>query len=144
MKSSISPIKKVNVMERSEPSNPEVNPKPERRQFTAEYKRRIVREVEACTKPGEIGALLRREGLYSSLLADWRRSIRLAEQEALATKKRGPKVKVNENEREIARLRRENERLAGELKKAEVIIDIQKKLSGLLGIPFDPQEPENK
>lgn len=119
--------------------DPEVTESFRRRQFSAEYKRRIVREADACTEPGAVGALLRREGLYSSHLAEWRRAIREAEANALAPQKRGPKVKVDPEAIEMVRLRQENERLKTELRKAEVIIDVQKKLSELLGIPLDSQ-----
>ena len=96
----------------------EVVAKAERRRFTAEYKRRIVREADRCTKPGEIGALLRREGLYSSLLTTWRAARERGELEGLAPKKRGPKAtppdprdkKLAEQEREITRLRKRAER----------------------------------
>lgn len=106
--------------------NPEVSPKPGRRRFTAEYKRRIVREADACTQLGEVGSLLRREGLYSSHVTGWRQSLRQAEEVALRAKKRGPKIKKDLKEDELGRLRRENDRLKDELRKAEVIIDIQK------------------
>ena len=121
-------------------SDPEVLPQPERRHFTAKYKRQIVREADACTLPGEVGALLRREGLYSSHLTVWRRNLREAEEAAFGAKNRGPKVKANPESEELARLRREVERLKSELKKAEVINDIQKKLSVLLGITLEPPE----
>lgn len=120
--------------------DPEVSSKPERRRFTADYKRRIVREADACTLPGEVGALLRREGIYSSHLAEWRRSLRQAEEIAFTAKKRGPKVKTTPENEELTRLRRENERLKTELRKAEAINEIQKKLAGLFGIQL-PQEP---
>lgn len=136
MLSSRTPSTEVAIM-----PNPEVEPKTERRRFTAEYKRRIVREADACTLPGEVGALLRREGIYSSHLAEWRRSLRQAELLAFSAKKRGPKVKVDPRDLELSRLQRENERLKTELMKAGVIIDVQKKLSGLLGISLEPQEP---
>lgn len=119
--------------------NPEVSPKPGRRRFTAEYKRRIVREADACTQLGEVGSLLRREGLYSSHVTGWRQSLRQAEEVALRAKKRGPKIKKDLKEDELGRLRRENDRLKDELRKAEVIIDIQKKLSELLGIQLPAQ-----
>lgn len=120
--------------------DPEVTELARRRQFSAEYKRRIVREADACTEPGAVGALLRREGLYSSHLTEWRRVIREAETNALVPQKRGPKAKVDPAAIENARLRRENELLKAELRKAEVIIDVQKKLSELLGIPLDVQQ----
>jgi transposase len=99
----------------------EVVAKAERRRFTAEYKRRIVREADRCTKPGEIGALLRREGLYSSHLVTWRAARDRGELEGLSPKKRGPKVappdprdrKIAELEREVGRQTKRAERLHG-------------------------------
>lgn len=131
-------------MDNSPHSNPEVTPKPDRRQFTADYKRRIVREANACTRPGEVGALLRREGLYSSHLTSWRQALKAAEDTALSPHKRGPKVALDPRDTEVARLRQEVERLKGRLERAEVIIDVQKKLSGLLGMPLDQQPEETK
>lgn len=122
--------------------NPEVNPKPDRRRFAAEYKRKIVREADACTQAGEVGAMLRREGLYSSHLTGWRQSLRQAEKIAFSDKKRGPKIKITPKDEELAGLRRENGHLKEELRKAKVIIDIQKKLSGLLGFSLNPKESE--
>ena len=121
--------------------DPEVVPKAKRRQFTAEYKLRILSEAEQCTRPGEIGALLRREGLYSSHLDKWRKQRRRGSLQALAPQKRGPKP--DPQAAELARLRRENERLQARLKQAEAIIEIQKKLSALLGVtmPEDDEQP---
>jgi transposase-like protein len=113
-------------------ADPEVTPKAERRRFTAEYKLRILAEADACTKPGEIGALLRREGLYSSHLDRWRKLRRKGSLQGLAPQKRGPKVDLQAAD--IARLRRENERLQQRLQQAETIIEVQKKLSALLGL----------
>ncbi len=115
--------------------DPEVVPKAQRRQYSAEYKLRILAEADAATQPGEIGALLRREGLYSSLLDKWRHQRRKGSLQALAPQKRGPKVDplVAENER----LRRENVRLQQRLRQAETIIDVQKKLSLMLGLTSD-------
>jgi transposase-like protein len=113
--------------------DPEVVPKAKRRKFTAEYKRRILEEADNCTEAGEIGALLRREGLYSSHLTTWRRQRDRGVAKGLSPKKRGRKRK-DELEREIARLQRENERLQTSLEEAEMIIDVQKKLSRLLGL----------
>ena len=123
--------------------NPEVLEKPLRRRFTAEYKLRILKEVDALTDSGQIGALLRREGLYSSHLTTWRRQREAGTIEALRPKKRGRRGRrrdpvIRENEQ----LRRENDRLARRLKKAETIIEIQKKISELLGIPLSPPEPD--
>ena len=107
--------------------------KPKRRRFSAEYRLRIVREADACKAPGEVGALLRREGLYSSLLSAWRRQ---RDAEALAnlrSKKRGPKPKAVDPR--VKRLERENVRLRRQLEQAETIIEIQKKLLGSWGSP---------
>jgi len=100
-----------------------------RRRFSAAYKQRILQEVDACQEHGEIGALLRREGLYSSHLSKWRRE-RAAGQ--LSDKPRGRKA--DPQAAELARLRHENERLRKALEKAELIIDVQKKLSQVLGL----------
>ena len=113
--------------------DPEVVPKAKRRKFSAEYKRRILDEADSCTEPGQIGALLRREGLYSSHLTTWRRQRDRGLIQALSPKKRGRKRK-DELEREVARLQRENTRLQARLEQAEMIIDVQKKLSKLLGL----------
>jgi transposase-like protein len=113
--------------------DPEVMPKAKRRKFSAEYKRRILDEADSCTEPGQIGALLRREGLYSSHLTTWRRQRDRGLIQALSPKKRGRKRK-DELEREVARLQRENARLQARLEQAEMIIDVQKKLSKLLGL----------
>jgi transposase len=113
--------------------DPEVVPKAKRRKFSAEYKRRILEEADSCTEPGQIGALLRREGLYSSHLTTWRRQRDRGLIQALSPKKRGRKRK-DELEREVVRLERENARLQASLEQAEMIIDVQKKLSKLLGL----------
>ncbi len=119
--------------------NPEVVPKAKRRQFTAEYKLRIVREADACTEPGQIGSLLRREGLYSSYLSKWRQQREDGQLQALSSKKRGRKPEDPSVE-ELAQLQRENERLRIRLEQAEIIIDVQKKLSQLLGLTTDTTE----
>ena len=113
----------------------EVVPKAKRRTFTAAYKLRILEEADRCTQSGEIGALLRREGLYSSNLTTWRRQRRQGQLQALTPQKRGPKPDARE--KEIAALRREKEQLERRLEKAETIIAFQKKLSRLLGLPED-------
>jgi len=112
--------------------DPEVVPKAKRRQFSAKYKRRILNEYEACNEPGEKGTLLRREGLYSSHITAWRRQKERDELDGLKTKKRGPKK--DSQAAEIARLKKENERLSQRLKQAELIIEVQKKISQLLGL----------
>jgi len=126
------------------PPNPEVPEKPVRRRFTAEYKLDILRQADMCTGPGSLGALLRREGLYSSNLTTWRRQRDEGTLAALKPKQRGRKAAVVdpvaiENER----LLKENARLAKRLKQAELIIDVQKKVSQILGITLEtPPESE--
>lgn len=112
--------------------DPEVKPKKKRRRFTAKYKRQILEEADRCTQPGEVGALLRREGLYSSHLSQWREQREAGELAALTPKKRGRKQAISETEREVARLKRENEQLKIKLEQANVIIEVQKKLSDLI------------
>ena len=127
------------------PPDPEVPEKKPRRKFTAQYKLRILVEAEACKEPGEIGALLRREGLYSSNLSAWRKQRDKGLLDVMSPKKRGRKklAKIPLTQ-EVARLQRENERLKHKLKQAETIIDVQKKISQILGIPQDlPEEEEN-
>ena len=114
--------------------DPEVPANPKRRQFTAEYKRLILDQAEACRDEGAIGALLRREGLYSSHLTTWRRQREQGERQALTPKKRGRKSTANPLTEENQRLRTDNARLSRRLEQAELIIDVQKKVSALLGI----------
>ena len=109
----------------------EVVAKAKRRQYTAEYKLRILREVDACQGYGEIGALLRREGVYSSSLTNWRRQRERGELDGLSPQKRGPKL--DPQAVELVRLKREVERLRERLRKAEMIIDVQKKVAQMLG-----------
>ena len=125
--------------------DPEVVAKPKRRTYTAEYKLGILQEVEAAAVTrGGIGVLLRREGLYSSLLATWRRERANGILEALTPQKRGPKSKRNPMEEENQKLRRQNARLAEDLRKAHIIIDVQKKVAALLGHPIPEQDPEEQ
>jgi len=113
----------------------EVVAKAKRRQYTAEYKLRILRELDDSQGKGETGALLRREGLYSSHLTKWRRERTSGELAGLRVQKRGPKP---DNEAvELGRLQSENERLRERLRQAELIIDVQKKVSQLLGMPIE-------
>jgi transposase len=119
--------------------DPEVVPKAKRRQFTVKYKLRIIGEADACTEPGQIGSLLRREGLYSSYLSKWRQQREDGQLQALSSKKRGRKPEDPSVE-ELAQLQRENERLRTRLEQAEIIIDVQKKLSKLLGLTTDTTE----
>jgi len=118
----------------------EVVVKAQRRQYTAEYKLRILREVEACQGSGEIGALLRREGVYSSNLTNWRRQRERGELDGLSAHKRGPKV--DPQAAELARLKRENERLQERLRKAELIIEVQKKVAQILGVSIEEEPPD--
>lgn len=123
----------------------EVIEKAKRRRFTAEYRQRILREAAACTKRGEIGALLRREGLYSSHLTIWRQDAEQAQQQALTPKKRGPKPKAtDERDKRIAQLERDNAKLARRAERAEALVEVQKKVSLLLGIALPkPEESES-
>ena len=124
--------------------NPEVVAKPRRRAFTADYKRRILDEADAARVSGSVGALLRREGLYSSHLVTWRRERDAGLLEALTPQKRGPKSKRHPLEDENQKLRRHNERLSEQLRKAEIIIDVQKKVAALLGRPIPETDPEEQ
>ena len=127
--------------ERTDQDSPEVSEKASRRRFTAEYKARILDEADRCTEPGQVGELLRREGLYSSHLTNWRRQ----RETGLAPKQRGRKPKSNKKEQqELERLRRENKRLAERLRQAETIIDVQKKVCEMLGIPPAPTDGESE
>ncbi len=122
-------------------TDPEVVPKATRRQFSAAEKLRILQEADACSQPGQIGALLRREGLYSSQLTTWRRLRALGQLQALRPQQRGPKPVLDPLAEDLAALRRENARLQAQLTRAETIIDVQKKLSQLLGLPLTPEIP---
>ena len=125
--------------------DPEVVAKPKRRTYTAEYKQRILQEAEAAAAVrGGVGALLRREGLYSSLLYVWRRERAQGIREALTPQKRGPKSKRDPLEEENQKLRRQNARLTEDLRKAHIIIDVQKKVAALLGHPIPEPDPDEK
>lgn len=115
--------------------DPEVPPRAKRRHFSPEYKKRILEEADACIERGQIGALLRREGLYTSHLDKWRRQREQGTLAGLTPKKRGRKPKPEAAE--LARLRREKARLEKKLHRAETIIAFQKKLADLLGIPLE-------
>ena len=115
----------------------EVSEKPVRRRFSTEYKVRILTEADKCVKMGQLGELLRREGLYSSLLSTWRAQRDAGMLAGLAPKRRGRKAKAkNPLADENRRLQRENLRLAEKLRQAELIIDVQKKVSEMLSIPL--------
>lgn len=116
--------------------DPEVAAQAKRRRFTAEYKRNILAQADQAKGSGGIGALLRREGLYSSVLATWRRERAAGVLQALAPHKRGPQSKVDPFAEENQFLRRENLRLVEELRKADLVIEVQKKVAALLGRPL--------
>lgn len=126
--------------------DPEVGEKATRRRFSAEYKLRILKRAEACKgKPGALGELLRKEGLYSSHLSSWRRQREQGELEALSARRRGrkanPRAKKSQREKD---LERENRRLKRRLEKVELMLEIQKKTSELLGIPLSGPESAGK
>ena len=109
--------------------------KPRRRTYTAEYKRRILREADTCATPGAVGALLRREGLYSSHLVMWRRARERGELTALTPKTRGRKPRVDPRDRKIAELERQLTEITGRAQRAEALVDAQKNLAALLERP---------
>lgn len=117
--------------------DPELVEKAKRRRFSADYKLKIVREAEACTRPGEIGELLRREGLYSSLLTEWRRARDTGALQALQRPRGRPKS--DPRDAEIAGLRRRAERAEAELVKARKVIEVQGNVSALLGELLEPR-----
>jgi transposase-like protein len=116
-------------------SDCEVVPRARRRTFSNADKRRILQAADLCTKPGEIGALMRREGVYSSSLSTWRRQRELADLAALAPQKRGPKADpARLDAQQIAQLTRERDKLRVELDKAQLVIEVQKKVVALLDL----------
>ena len=126
----------MGAMEEVEPSSSEVEvvARPRRRRFTAEYKLRILRQADGCSRPGEVGTLLRREGLYSSNLTAWRKQGEKGELEGLS-RKRGPLPKPrNPLAGRVMALERENARLQRRAERAEGLVEIQKKVSEILGI----------
>jgi len=133
----------MNTMNGNVISETEVTPKARRRSFTKEYKLSILERAEGCSSSGEIGKLLRQEGLYSSHLASWRKQRREGTLRALG-RKRGPKKSKSAEQLENEKLRRENQRLRKKLAHAEKILDVQKKLSEVLGIPLDDEGEETE
>ena len=124
--------------------NPEVPEKAIRRSYTAEYKRRILKEAEGCKEKGQIGTLLRREGLYSSNLTAWRHQAERGTLDALSSKKRGPKARKHDPSiRRITEQEKEIQKLQAKLKKAELIIDAQKKIAEIFQLYRDQKEEEN-
>jgi len=127
----------------SSPPDPEVPEKMLRRKFTAKYKLQILAEADTCTQPGQLGALLRREGLYSSSLTTWRRQRKKGILKAMTPKKRGRKQKKkNPLAKQVVQLEKDNRRLQQKLKQAELIIEAQKKMSEILGIAQDLDESD--
>jgi len=122
--------------------DPEVVAKTKRRKFTAAYKQQILVKADAAAEHGGIGALLRREGLYSSILVKWRSERNASIRQGLEPRKRGPKSKRNPFAEENQKLQHANDRLTEQLRKAELIIDVQKKVGTLLGWPLPDPERE--
>lgn len=123
--------------------DPEVPAKPQRRKFSAEDKKRIVEETDRAVQHGGVGAILRREGIYSSTLHGWRKERDAAVRKAFS-QKRGPQAQRNPLAGENEKLRRQNQRLQEELEKAHIIIDVQKKVAKLWGHPTPQAPPEEK
>ncbi len=122
----------------------EVTPKASRRRFSRTYKLSVLAEADACTKPGELGALLRREGLYSSHLSSWRSQRDQGNLEGVA-KKRGPKPReVNPLDKKVHELERENAKLRRRAKRAEALIEVQKKVSDLWGVTLPKSDDDEK
>ena len=127
------------------PANPEVLERPKRRTYSTQEKLRILAALDRCSRPGEIGALLRREGVYSSSITRWRRQRDNGVLHGLSPVRRGPKAAPPPpQDKEMAMLKRENARLRKRLSQAEMVIDVQKKVSQLLGIALDSAENGNK
>jgi transposase-like protein len=128
----------------SDRPDPEVPEKRPRRKFTARYKLEVLKKADACTQSGELGSLLRKEGLYSSNLTTWRKQRDQGLLDAMSPKKRGrKKIEKNPLSKEVATLQGEVKRLRLKLKKAETIIEFQKKISEMLGISQNPDEESN-
>jgi len=123
------------------PPDPEVVIKPQPRRYTAEYKLRMLKEYDACEQPGEKGALLRREGIYASNISTWRRQYSQGGLDGLHKTKRGPKA--GPHDRENKQLREENKQLKKRLQQAELIIEVQKKVSQILEIELNEEEHES-
>jgi len=124
--------------------NPEVSEKASRRNYTAEYKRRILKEAADCKKQGQVGALLRREGLYSSNLTAWRHQAERGTLDALSSRKRGPRSrKPDPSARRITEQEKEIQKLQAKLKKAELIIEAQKKIAEIFQLLREQKEGEN-
>lgn len=123
-----------------EPQDVEVVPKHTRRRFSAKFKQGILKKLEACRGDGDVGKLLRQNGLYSSYVTAWQREVEELEVAALEPRQRGPKKKLTESEREVVVLRRESLQWRARAERAELLVEIQKKVSLLLNIPLTPTE----
>lgn len=120
----------------------EVVVKAKRRQYTSEYKLKVLKEIDLCQGNGDVGAILRREGIYSSMLSNWKSRRENGSLQGLSAQKRGPKIEPLANE--LACAQRENARLREHLRRAELIIEVQKKVSELLGLPVESSQVEPK
>ena len=118
----------------------EVVVKAKRRQYTAEYKLRLLKEIDSCQGNGDIGSVLRREGLYSSMLSKWKEQRDNGALDGLSAQRRGPKL--DPQAAELVLMKRDNDRLRERLRRAELIIDVQKKVALLLGVPLEDHNPE--
>jgi transposase-like protein len=125
---------------RASTPDPEVPAKVQRRRFSAEYRLRILKQADACKKSGDLGALLRREGLYSSLLTNWRRQREQGALHDMRGRRRGPKARPVDPR--VKQLEAENRRLQRKLQRAETIITLQKKVAEILGIPLKPLDTD--
>jgi transposase-like protein len=135
----------VTELERNRSPSTEVPPRATRRRFSAEYKERILKEADACKAKGELGALLRREGLYSSHLTIWRAAVREEGRKGLEPKKRGTKPKpapTKEAEARVLELERQLRRMTARAERAEALVEVQKKVSQLLGIALPKSDDE--
>ena len=129
---------RARVAERSRAPDPEIVAKPTRRRFTAAYKLRILEETDGCSEPGEVGRIVRREGLYSSHLTAWRKARRAGSLKGLTPKRRGRKpTRRNPLQKRVDELEAEVARLHKQLATAETILEVQGKVAGLLGLSFD-------
>jgi hypothetical protein len=128
--------------DKKSPPDPEVPAKRRRRNLTAAYKLKILQKIDECTEPGQVGALLRREGLYSSNITRWRKERDQGILTAMTPKKRGRKKVKNPMTNEVAKLQKENEKLRKKLWQAERIIEVQKKISEILGIEQNQDKNE--
>ena len=118
----------------------EVIVKAKRRQYPSDYKLKLLKEIDLCQGNGDIGAILRREGVYSSMLSKWKSQRENGSLQGLSAQKRGPKIEPLADE--LACAQRENARLREHLRRAELIIEVQKKVSELLGLPMEPRQRE--